>query len=119
MFVEGVLIGISLVWLFLAAVIDIRFHEVPNLLTYSLIVFGLGLRLLSSLITQEWAFFIYGLIGFGAMYLVGTLFYYTQQWGGGDAKLLMGLGAAFGSAPSYINPSYLPYLVTFFAWIAK
>ena len=38
-------------------------------------------------------------------YLVGAFMYYTGQWGGGDAKMLMGLGALQGVA--IIGPSSL------------
>ena len=47
------------------------------------------------------------MIGFGAMFLLGVIIYYTKQWGGGDAKLLMGLGAVFGTKPYYVSET--PY----------
>src|SRR3989344_9178057 len=40
--------------------------------------------------------------------------YYAKQWGGGDAKLLMGMGAMFGNYEgiSYLNPVFdLPFIL--------
>ena len=39
--------------------------------------------------------------------------YRTKQWGGADAKLLMGFGAAFGTAPWFSNLT-LPFLLILF-----
>lgn len=45
--------------------------------------------------------------------------YYTKQWGGGDAKLLMGLGIIFATYPvsllNYFNPKFgVPFLLILF-----
>lgn len=89
----------GLVGLVIASITDIKKKEVPDWLSYSLISIGLGTRLLYSLKTNLWDFFLYGVLGFLIMFLIGTLMYYGKQWGGGDAKLLMALGAIFATVP--------------------
>ena len=36
------------------------------------------------------------LVGFGSFIILALLMFYTGQWGGGDSKMLMGLGALIG-----------------------
>ncbi len=88
---------------------DLKIREIPDWASYSLIVLGLGLRLVYSTITFNWMFFVYGLVGFGIFFGLACLMYYTGQWGGGDAKVLMGLGALFGFD---LTPS--SFLLSFF-----
>ena len=68
----------------------------PDWLSYSLIAFGFGYRLLASVIYQDISFILAGLLGFVALLSFGALMFYTGQWGGGDSKILMGLGALIG-----------------------
>lgn len=89
-----------------AALFDIKTKEVPDWLNFSLIISGLSIRLIHSLVFIEWKFFIYGILGLIAMFFLGSLIYYTGQWGGGDAKLLMGLGAIFGTTPYFMNINF-------------
>ncbi len=113
MLADILLIIVALVALVIAALSDIKIKEVPDFASIGLIAVALAIRFFHSAIFNEWSYFIYGLIGFGAMFLVGALIYYTKQWGGGDAKLLMGLGAAFATRPFYLEPisPKLPFLL--------
>jgi hypothetical protein len=76
----------------IATVTDIRTHEVPDWLSYALIALGLVFAAIHTTITHEWTL-LYSLVGLGVGYGIGAALYYTGQWGGGDAKLLMGIGA--------------------------
>ena len=108
------LIVIAFIWLIFAAIVDIKKKEVPNWLNYSLIAIGFGARIIYSLIFNDYKIFLFGIIGFIACFIFGNLMYYTRQWGGGDAKLIMGLGAMFGDYKigSIINQNIeLPFLV--------
>ena len=91
------LVIVGFIWILFATVTDIKTREVPNWLNYSLVVIGLGTRAIYSFITKDFDYILYGLIGFGIFFLIGNIMYYTKQWGGGDSKLLMGLGAMFGN----------------------
>jgi Flp pilus assembly protein protease CpaA len=83
---------VALLGILVATVTDIKSHEVPDWLSYSLIALGLLFSAAHTVITHELTI-VYSLLGLGFGYAVGALLYYTGQWGGGDAKLLMGLGA--------------------------
>ncbi|MBL7100415.1 MAG: prepilin peptidase [Nanoarchaeota archaeon] len=93
-----ILTAIGLSALVFASVHDIKTREVPDWLSYSLIVSGFGIRLVHSLVFSDFWYLFYGLLGFGVMFAVGLLMYYSKQWGGGDAKLIMGLGVVFASS---------------------
>jgi Flp pilus assembly protein protease CpaA len=87
---------VSLIILCIATYTDIRTLEVPDSLNYAGMVAGIGIHLILSLQTATWWPVLSSLIGFGIGIAIACLMYYTGQWGGGDAKLLMALGALFG-----------------------
>lgn len=91
------LVTVGITCLVIATIVDIKKREVPDWISYSMIASGFGLRLINSLTTKEWNYFLYGLIGFGVMVCIGLFMYYTKQWGGGDTKLIMGLGVIFAT----------------------
>ncbi len=88
-----ILTSIALV---IASISDIRTREVPDLLNYSMIFLGIGLRAVYSAATNDWSFLIAGLAGLGIFFVFALVLFYAGQWGGGDSKLLMGMGAMFG-----------------------
>lgn len=95
MLVEVILAIVGVVALIYASVFDLRKREVPDWISYGLIVIALGIRLIYSFLTNNYIFLAYGLIGGAVMFLIGMGMYYGRQWGGGDAKLIIGLGALF------------------------
>ena len=113
---EIFLLIIALVWLVFASINDIRIHEVPDWLSYSLIAIGFASALSRSLIFYEIEFLSYSLFAFGLFFLFSLLLYYTRQWGGGDVKLLAALIALFPIYPEellyYLNPNLdLPFIL--------
>lgn len=92
---ETILIIIGLTTILIAALFDIKTKEVPNWLTYNLIIIAIVTRLFFSISYNNYLPFFYGIIGAISMFLLGNLMYYTKQWGGGDTKLLIGMGATF------------------------
>lgn len=88
----GLLAGIGILWAVLASIEDWKTTEISNWLTFSLIGFGLAYRGFYALSYNDAWFFVSGLIGFGVFFVLAHLFYYARVFGGGDAKLLMGLG---------------------------
>ncbi len=100
------LFGLALVWLAVASIQDIKTREVDNWLTFSLIIFALAYRAIYSYINNNPWFFISGAIGFAAFFLLANLFYYSGIFAGGDAKLLMGVGATLPFFPSFYSASF-------------
>ncbi len=86
------LFTLALIFTIFAVVVDLKKREVPNWLNFSLIGFALSYRAFYSISTQNINFFISGLIGFIAFFMLAHLFYYSKIFAGGDAKLLMGFG---------------------------
>ncbi len=111
MIIDIILIIIGLIGLILATLNDIKYKEVPDFLSYSLITIGLSLRLMYSLTYKQYSYFLYallyGLIFFG----IGSLMYYTKQWGGGDTKLLTALSVLFATKPYYISQIKIPFFI--------
>ncbi len=96
MIIDILLLGIALAVLLAGSYTDIRTREVPDWINFSLIAAGIGLRGIYSLATFEWSYFIHGLIGLGLFVALGYFMFYAGQWGGGDSKMLMGMGAVLG-----------------------
>ncbi len=111
-----ILISISLAALAFATITDIKIKEVPDWLSYALISSGLAIRLIHAFIFSEFSYFFFGILGFAIMFIVGNVLYHTKQWGGGDAKLLMGLGATLATTPFYLE-SNIPFLLILFIYI--
>src|SRR3989338_5916786 len=95
MVMEFIMAGIVLIALSVASYTDLKTREVPDWLSYGLIAGALSLR---SIFTPDigWPALVAGILGLGIMFILACLLYYTGQWGGGDSKLLMGMGAAIG-----------------------
>jgi len=101
---EVFLVVLALVWIIFASIQDIRKREVANWLNFSLIIFALGFRFFYSIFNYDidgFNFFIQGLAGFGIFFVLGNFFYYSRIFAGGDAKLMMALGAILPFSDSF------------------
>jgi len=112
-----ILITISLIALIFASITDIKIKEVPDWLSYGLISSGLFIRLISSIVLNQYSYFLFGLAGLAVMFVIGEILYHTKMWGGGDAKLLMGLGVTLATTPFYLESSSVPFLLILFMLI--
>ena len=112
-----ILIIISIAALIFASITDIKTKEVPDWLSYALIASGLFIRLLHSIIFSEYLYILYGILGFASMFILGNILYHTKQWGGGDAKLIMGLGSTLATTPFYLTTSSIPFLAILVVFI--
>lgn len=114
--IDIVLAVIALIWLGYASIYDFKTKEVPDWISYSLIIIGLAFYLIKSIVLKDLVFITQSLFGLLVLFLIGNLMYYTRQWGGGDVKLLGALGALFPIYPkellNYFNPNLdLPFLL--------
>lgn len=87
------LMVLAMIWIVFAMILDFKTREIPNWLNFSLIIFALGFRFFYSLFSDGFGFFYQGLIGLGIFFILGNLLYYGRFFAGGDAKLLIALGA--------------------------
>lgn len=111
---EPIVLTVCLAGLLAGTYTDLRTREVPDWLNYGLIFTGFAAALAFSYIYSEYSILISSIIGFGALFLIAVLMYYTGQWGGGDSKMIMGLGALVGIPFSAFKDPYpLPFLGDF------
>ena len=75
---------------------DFKTREVPDWVNFGLIGIGFGINLLFTIIYWKINFILASIVGFGIFFAIAWLMFYFGQWGGGDSKMLMGLGALFG-----------------------
>lgn len=90
------LLIIALVMLVIATITDLRTLEVPDWLSYAGIALGLIVHAVMS--AAQWTIWplANSAIGLAIAFSLACLMFYTGQWGGGDAKLLMAMGALIG-----------------------
>jgi Flp pilus assembly protein protease CpaA len=110
MVADSLLLGLGLAALAVGVYTDLKTREVPDWLTYSLIVAGVGIRLIHAVVFNDWMYLAYGMMGLAAFVALAFLLYYTGQWGGGDSKLLMGLGVLFATYPNVLLNWFNPVL---------
>ena len=108
MLLDIFIVIIALIWLVFASISDIKKREVPDWLNFSLIAIGIFVYLIQSLLQRTFYPLIYSFLSLFLFFIIVNLMYYTKQWGGGDAKLLIGLGALFPIYPNtlfnFLNP---------------
>jgi Flp pilus assembly protein protease CpaA len=88
-----VLILLAFLWIIFAIVQDMKSREIANWLNFSLIIFALAFRILYSIFAWDYRYILFGLFGLVVFFIVGNIFYYCRLFAGGDAKLLIALGA--------------------------
>ena len=86
------MIAVALFWMIIASIQDFKRREVENWWNFSLIAFVLAFRAFLSIENWNYWYFIWGIIGLVAGFILMNAFYYGRMFAGGDAKLLMALG---------------------------
>lgn len=107
---------LTFIWILFAVVQDIKSREIADWLNYSLIIFAIGFRFFYSLFNGGFEFLYQGLIGLGIFFILGNLFYYSKFFAGGDAKLMIALGAVLPFSYTFgVNLRYMGiFLLIFF-----
>ncbi|MBS3106539.1 prepilin peptidase [Candidatus Woesearchaeota archaeon] len=87
---------IAFVYLLAGTITDFKKREVSDWANYGLIAMGLALNAYLSIVDWDWRPLAASVVVLCAFWLFGWLMCRAGQWGGGDSKLLMGLGALYG-----------------------
>lgn len=87
-----VAVGFSVV----ASYFDIKTGEIPDKFTLGLVLVALAVRAFYSVYSSEYNYFLDGAATGAMFFAFGALLFYTGGWGGGDAKLITGIGASLG-----------------------
>jgi len=87
---------IAFIALCIASITDIQKREVPDYISYGLMFVAGVISLLYSIINHDYAYLAQSLLGFIVGLIIAYAMFYLGQWGGGDSKLIMGLGAIIG-----------------------
>lgn len=93
---SAVAYSVSFIALLLGSVTDLKTREVPDWLNYGLVFSGISLNLLFSVIYSDSSFIINSIIGLVIFFGIAYIMFYSGQWGGGDSKMIMGLGSMLG-----------------------
>lgn len=86
---------IALIFLSLATITDIKTREVPDKISFGLLIVAMIYRIGMSFFTS-FQFFLDGFYGLVIFFAIGYSLYRLNQWGGADTKILSGLGFLFG-----------------------
>ena len=91
-----IVVIVAFVVMFIGSITDLQKREVADWINYGLFFGAIGLRLLYSAITLNPMVLLDGFAGFVIFTIFGLGMFYLGQWGGGDAKMIIGLGTLFG-----------------------
>ncbi len=94
--ISATVLGILGIALVIASFTDLKTREVPDMLNYGLVFVGLSLNGFLSIAFSDYHFILNSLLGLVICFAIGWLMFYAGQWGGGDSKMLMGLGSVLG-----------------------
>jgi len=91
---------------------DLKTTEIPDEIPYAMIAIGIIGNIVQSYLTWSYWPFVYSMIAGLGFLGFGFIMYYLGQWGGGDAKILSGIGFLL---PTYQSTKLiLPFSIGFF-----
>jgi Flp pilus assembly protein protease CpaA len=108
--------ALALVYIVFSVIQDLKTREIANWITFSLAVFAIVFRFFYSLFEHDnFLFLFHGLAGLAIFFALGNLFYYSRVFAGGDAKLMIALGAILPVFPVFSQNifSFAAFLLIF------
>jgi len=118
--VDLIFISAVLVAVFISCITDLKGRWVPDFVSYALIIFGICGHFIISVATKTTWPAITSLAGAGFFYLIALIMFYAGAWGGGDAKLFIGIGATLPTYPNFLNwlnPQLAPWPFLITVWL--
>jgi Flp pilus assembly protein protease CpaA len=113
---EIILLLVAFVGSVLASYFDLKTTEIPDKIPYAMMIIGIAGNLIKSYLAWSyWPFLLSMIVGLGYLGF-GFVMYFLGQWGGGDAKILSGIGFLLPSLPSQFNTKdlFFPFPLSFF-----
>lgn len=109
MIADYIFIAVAIIGTLACTITDLKGRWAPDWINFFMIVFGLSGHALISV--TQWSIWpiAYSAAAAGILYGVSYLLFYTGTWGGGDAKLFVGLGA--------LLPVYQPAVSAPWPWL--
>lgn len=98
---------LSFIALLAGSITDLKTREVPDWLNYGLVISGIGVNLLLSIIYSNLFFIANSIAGLLVFFIIAYVMFYAGQWGGGDSKMLMGLGSMIGIDVQFKTSQFL------------
>jgi len=116
MLLTSIAISVSVLFLLVASYFDLRTGEIPDKVSFSLIGISLLMAGVDSVISSDFNLILNTLIIGTAYFAFGYLSFWLGQWGGGDVKILAGIGCSVGylGAVGVFNDGLVPYFITYF-----
>ena len=87
---------IALIILIIGSITDLKKREVHDYVSYGLVFLAFGVSIIYSIIYSDYTNIMQTIFGFIAGVIIAYTMFYLGQWGGGDSKLIIGLGAVIG-----------------------
>ena len=103
------LFGITLIAIIFATISDLKTFEIPDAISYFLIIFGISAQIILATTSQSLQPINALLISLAIASAIAIPLFLLGQWGGGDTKLLLGIAAVL---PTFHTTS-LPFILTF------
>jgi len=97
----------ALLGLIVGSYTDLRTREVPDWISHGLIYLGFAVNIVLTIVYKEWFYLLYSVLGFILAFVLGWGMYKLGQWGGGDTKILMGIGSLIGLSPNLFLITFL------------
>jgi len=103
------LFGITLIAIIFATISDLKTFEIPDSISYFLIIFGISAQIILATTSQSLQPINALLISLAIASAIAIPLFLLGQWGGGDTKLLLGVAAMI---PTF-HTAALPFIITF------
>ncbi len=109
-------IAISLLFLSIASYFDLRDGEIPDRVSIGFVGVMLSIVFLDSILHSDPNLLLNSLIIGAAYFALGYVSFWLGQWGGGDVKILAGIGCSVGylGTLGVFSEGFVPYFVAYF-----